>query len=119
MLDLLCRTDVSTSPGHPTWDPSHSFDWNYLHGPLLNNLPAEPLPQQSIAFLSWQLRSPLGIAAGPLPNSKFVKEYARLGYSLLTYKSVRSCAYDPHPQPILARLRSVGQVDPLAPTPLI
>lgn len=32
----------------------------------------------------------MGIAAGPLPNSKWIEAYARLGYGLLTYKTVRT-----------------------------
>ena len=36
------------------------------------------------------LSSPLGIAAGPLLNSKWVEAYARLGFDVLTYATVRS-----------------------------
>jgi dihydroorotate dehydrogenase (NAD+) catalytic subunit len=36
------------------------------------------------------LNSPLGISAGPLLNSKWVEGYARLGYDILTYATVRS-----------------------------
>lgn len=36
------------------------------------------------------LNSRLGIAAGPLLNSKWVEGYARLGYDVLTYATVRS-----------------------------
>ena len=36
------------------------------------------------------LNSPLGIAAGPLLNARWVEAYARLGYDILTYATVRS-----------------------------
>jgi dihydroorotate dehydrogenase len=36
------------------------------------------------------LNSTLGIAAGPLLNSKWVEAYARLGFDVLTYATVRS-----------------------------
>ena len=36
------------------------------------------------------LNSPLGIAAGPLLNSKWVDAFARLGFDVLTYATVRS-----------------------------
>jgi dihydroorotate dehydrogenase (NAD+) catalytic subunit len=36
------------------------------------------------------LNSSLGIAAGPLLNSKWVEAYARLGFDVLTYATVRS-----------------------------
>jgi dihydroorotate dehydrogenase (NAD+) catalytic subunit len=104
----------------PTWNLTKDFDWNYSNGPLLNDIRSEPLPQlRPVPFLSWQLNSPLGIAAGPLLNSKFVKAYARLGYSLLTYKSVRSCAWQAHPEPILTALRPDSRINLLTSKPLI
>jgi dihydroorotate dehydrogenase len=45
------------------------------------------------------LNSGLGIAAGPLLNSKWIEGYARLGYDLLTYKTVRSMAVQAHALP--------------------
>ena len=36
------------------------------------------------------IESPVGIAAGPLPNSRWIEAYARLGYGLFTYKTVRT-----------------------------
>jgi dihydroorotate dehydrogenase len=102
-----------------TWDLSRSFEWNSLHGPLLANIPHELPPQQPVDFLSWRLRSPLGIAAGPLPNAHFVKVYAQLGYSLLTYKSVRSRVWNAYPKPVIAQLRPVDQAKPLSSTPLV
>jgi dihydroorotate dehydrogenase len=41
-------------------------------------------------LLGYTLNSPLGIAAGPLLNSKWVEGYARLGFDVLTYATVRS-----------------------------
>jgi dihydroorotate dehydrogenase (NAD+) catalytic subunit len=93
----------------PTWDPARSFQWHYHHGPLLDGMPHGELPQQPVTFLSWQLRLPLGVAAGPLANARFVAAYARLGYSLLTYKSVRSRAWEAHPAPILGLVRPDGR----------
>ena len=46
-----------------------------------------------------QLNSGLGIAAGPLLNSKWVEGYARLGFDVLTYKTVRSMAAPAHALP--------------------
>ncbi|HEU5320669.1 MAG TPA: hypothetical protein VFX28_07695, partial [Methylomirabilota bacterium] len=45
------------------------------------------------------LNSRLGIAAGPLLNSRWVEGYARLGYDVLTYKTVRSIAAQAHHLP--------------------
>jgi dihydroorotate dehydrogenase len=47
----------------------------------------------------YPLNSPLGIAAGPLLNSKWVEAYARLGYDVLTYATVRSSFAAAHALP--------------------
>jgi dihydroorotate dehydrogenase (NAD+) catalytic subunit len=119
MIDTLSSTPVGSPEPRPTWDIAQSFDWNAAHGPLIDDIPDEQPPEQPISFLSWQLRSPLGIAAGVLPNATFVEAYARLGYSLLTYKTVRSCAWNAYSKPVLTRLRPVDQLDPSSSTPLV
>jgi dihydroorotate dehydrogenase len=50
------------------------------------------------------LNSALGISAGPLLNSKWVEGYARLGFDVLTYKTVRSAF---HPAYQLPNIRPV------------
>jgi len=50
------------------------------------------------------LNSRLGISAGPLLNSKWVEGYARLGFDVLTYKTVRSAF---HPAYNLPNIRPV------------
>ena len=57
------------------------------------------------------LNSPLGIAAGPLLNAKWVEAYARLGYDILTYATVRS-AY--RPAWSLPNIRCVENQEPAA-----
>jgi dihydroorotate dehydrogenase len=47
--------------------------------------------------LAHHVNSPLGVAAGPLLNARWVEAYARLGWDVLTYGSVRS-----RPQPALS-----------------
>lgn len=41
-------------------------------------------------FFGYRLNSSLGVAAGPLLNSKWIEGYARLGFDVLTYATVRS-----------------------------
>jgi dihydroorotate dehydrogenase len=41
-------------------------------------------------LFDYPINSPLGIAAGPLLNSKWIEAYAKLGYDILTYATVRS-----------------------------
>jgi dihydroorotate dehydrogenase len=50
-------------------------------------------------LFDYPLNSPLGISAGPLLNSKWVEGYARLGYDVLTYATVRSSFRPAHSLP--------------------
>ena len=54
-----------------------------------------------IRLFDRRVENPIGIAAGPLPNSRWIEAYARLGYGLLTYKTVRTSARVAHGQPNL------------------
>jgi dihydroorotate dehydrogenase (NAD+) catalytic subunit len=66
-----------------------SYTWNYEHAPKLprvRRIPAGPGGQ----LLGHTLNSQVGIAAGPLLNSKWVEAYARLGFDILTYATVRT-----------------------------
>ena len=66
-----------------------SYTWNYGHAPKLprvRRLPGGPGGK----LFDYTLNSPLGIASGPLLNSKWVEAYARVGFDVLTYATVRS-----------------------------
>jgi len=87
----------------PTYNPELTYDENYQRGPEFKgevpDLAAlnEGLPP--IKFLGHSLNSGLGIPAGPLLNSAYVKLYADLGFDVLTYKTVRTQAQPCHPFP--------------------
>jgi dihydroorotate dehydrogenase len=57
------------------------------------------------------LDSPIGIAAGPLLNSKWVEGYARLGFDVLTYATVRTSF---RPAYALPNIRHVENQEQLA-----
>jgi len=78
-----------------------SFAWNAAHPAKLPARPKRLAPMPARLF-GRRLESPLGIAAGPLPNARWIQAYARLGYGLLTYATVRSVARAAFPQPNLA-----------------
>jgi len=63
-----------------------------------------------------RVESPVGIAAGPLPNSKWIEAYARLGYGLLTYATVSTRARPAFVQPNLVHCR-VGDPAVAEPAP--
>lgn len=89
----------------PRYNWHQSYDWNYEHAPV-------PVPQDEPAvpgqwdFCGLPVRSPLGIAAGPLLNGRWILHYAALGFDVLTYKTVRSrpraCYPLPNLQPVAA-----------------
>ena len=63
-----------------------------------------------------RVESPIGIAAGPLLNSRWIEAYARLPYGLLTYKTVRTIARPAFLQPNLVYCRA-GDPAVTAPAP--
>jgi dihydroorotate dehydrogenase (NAD+) catalytic subunit len=59
-------------------------------------------------LFDYPLNSPLGIAAGPLLNSRWVEGYSRLGYDVLTYATV---ATRPRPAFNLPNIHAVQAVE--------
>jgi dihydroorotate dehydrogenase (NAD+) catalytic subunit len=86
-----------------TYDINLSYDANYVNGPVFNGeLPVLAELNRHfppVEFLGYQLNSTLGVPAGPLLNSAYIKLYANLGFDVLTYKTVRSAAHPSHPFP--------------------
>jgi dihydroorotate dehydrogenase (NAD+) catalytic subunit len=66
-----------------------SYAWNYGHAPKLPRVRRLP-PAPGAQLFEYALNSALGIASGPLLNSRWVEAYARMGFDLLTYATVRS-----------------------------
>ncbi len=87
----------------PRYDWHQTYDWNYDHAPdpVAHQEPAVPGPWD---FCGLAVDSPLGIAAGPLLNGRWILYYAGLGFDVLTYKTVRSrfraCYPPPNLQPV-------------------
>lgn len=95
----------------PTYNIHKSWDWNYDHGPNFAG-PYPSFPKKaSWQFLGHRLVSPLGIAAGPLPNAKWLTLYAKLGYGTLVQKTVRSTAHKAHPNPNIMIIDVKGKLD--------
>jgi dihydroorotate dehydrogenase len=87
----------------PHYDWSQSYDWNYEHAPEATFHDETAVPG-NWDFCGLPVGSPLGIAAGPLLNGKWIRYYASLGFDVLTYKTVRSrdraCYPLPNLQPV-------------------
>lgn len=101
-----------------------SYAWNYEHGPLLK-ISRETIerlkhaqPRKKTRLLGYRVNAPVGVAAGPLLNARWIQAYARLGFDVLTYKTVRSRARASHPLPnilFLHETRPLGRKDLLSP----
>jgi dihydroorotate dehydrogenase len=83
------------SPRHrsglrPAYRIDRSFEWNAANGPAIEGpwpaVPATPVKD----FLGLKVRSRFGVAASILTGVPWVEAYARLGFDILTYKTVRS-----------------------------
>jgi dihydroorotate dehydrogenase len=60
-------------------------------------------------LLGRPINSRLGIASGPLLNSKWVDGYARLGFDILTYATVRSAYHPAHGLPNIRPVENLEQ----------
>lgn len=107
----------------PTWWPKHQpiYDLNktYLEnaeeGPFFNGvIPERILPDTThwIDFLGFKLASPIGVAAGPLLNSRWTRLACDLGYDLVCYKTIRSHAYEGHSLPNIVFIEAPGTFNP-------
>lgn len=84
-----------------TYASAKSYRWNYDHAPdPAAHVVIPPVPG-AWTFCGLPVASPLGVAAGPLLNGKWVLYYASLGFDVLTYKTVRSSERECYPLPNL------------------
>lgn len=94
------------------YNPEESYETNYQTGPqkaLLKNgvfpvVEYSDTPQ--FEFLGQPLHIPFGIPAGPLLNSLYVNVALEAGFSLPTYKTVRSAFHPSHPVPNILKISS-------------
>ena len=82
-----------------TYRTDRSYEWNYEHGPqwqgALPPVPATPRKD----FFGLEVASRIGISAGLLLNAQWIGFYARCGFDILTYKTVRSRRRECQPMP--------------------
>lgn len=84
----------------PIYDIGKTYADNAKEGPFFDApIPQRPGSSSPIHFLGLSLSSRLGVPAGPLLNAKWVALASKLGFDLLTYKTIRSSAYSSHPLP--------------------
>lgn len=84
----------------PIYDIHQSYADNVALGPFFSGeIPMRPPVRCPVSFLGRTLSSAIGIPAGPLLNSRWISLAARLGFDLLTYKTIRSAFHSGHSFP--------------------
>lgn len=101
-------------PIHPAYDIDKSYEWNYRKGPFFSGpYPPKREAVSPVRFLDFEIGSRLGIAAGPLLNSNWIRVYAKLGFDILTYKTVRTASRPSNPNPNCVFIDTGGPITPL------
>ncbi len=96
------------------YDPTKSYEQNYDEGPFGEfSDPQEyddPLSPPRNEFLGHKVNLPLGIPAGPLLNSKFVRGAFENGFDIAVYKTVRAGTFPSHPFPNVLGIELEGDL---------
>ena len=99
-LENLAGVSAVPSPlTQPVYRLDRTFEWNAAEGPSFSG----PYPDVPVTppkdFFGLPVASRFGIAASLVLNEKWFSLYGRLGFDLLTYKTVRSRMRLAHPLP--------------------
>jgi dihydroorotate dehydrogenase (NAD+) catalytic subunit len=92
----------------PRYDRSQAYRWNYDHAPDPPGDVEVPNLAGNWTFCGRPIPSPLGVAAGPLLNGRWILYYAALGFDVLTYKTTRSRPRECYPLPNLQPVDSAS-----------
>ncbi len=96
----------------PLYGISKSWSDNIVDGPIYpQTVPDRVFPARDtwIHFLGYKIASPLGVPAGPLLDARWTTLAGRLGFDIVTYKTIRSQAHDCHPLPNVVYVQDSGQ----------
>jgi dihydroorotate dehydrogenase len=105
----------------PVYRLDHTFEQNAAEGPAFAgpypDVPATPMKD----FLGHRVASRIGVAASLLVNERWFELYSRLGFDLLTYKTIRSRQRLAHPLPnwLYLEERSVSAASSMGPLQMI
>jgi dihydroorotate dehydrogenase len=95
----------------PTYQIGRSYEENYQEGPFFKGVFPKREQKPLRDFMGFKVNSCFGVPAGPLLNSKWIALYAKLGFDLLVYKTVRTLPYPAHPAPNCLILNISGQLE--------
>lgn len=91
---------------HCLYDIEKSWAENIALGPNFDGEYPERLHLPLVNFMGYRVASPLGVSAGPLLDSAWTTLAARLGFDVVTYKTIRTQKYLGHPVPNVIYVRS-------------
>lgn len=96
----------------PIYDIKKSYLENAEEGPFFSESFSDTQREGCFNFLGFDVSSPIGVPAGPLLNSRWVSFAARMGFDIVTYKTIRSKAHPAHPVPNMVYIDTKGFLDP-------
>src|SRR3990167_8088922 len=96
----------------PFYDPALSYYDNLENGPFNGFADGVVLPEGEprFEFLGQKIAYPLGIPAGPLLDSKYVKGAFDKGFDIAVYKTVRANEFPCHPFPNVLAVKVEGDL---------
>ncbi|HSX26716.1 MAG TPA: hypothetical protein VLE89_06895 [Chlamydiales bacterium] len=97
-------------PDEPAiYDVNKTYLENAEMGPFFKGkIPKRPKIEKKIDFLGFKVNSPIGIPAGPLLNSKWIALAAKLGFDIVSYKTIRNYAHPAHALPNVIFVKQTG-----------
>lgn len=105
----------------PFYDPARTYLENFEQGPFslfADGGVYQDRGEPRYKFLGHEVNLPLGIAAGPLLNGRYVKAALDKGFDLPVYKTVRTRKYPAHAWPNVLAVHPQGNL-PLDTEPLV
>lgn len=97
----------------PIYDINRTYLENSDEGPFFNfEIPERKSNSKKFKFLDFTINSPIGVPAGPLLNSNWIKFAASMGFDVLCYKTIRSSENRGHPLPNMIYVDAFSQLNP-------
>ena len=95
------------------YDIKRNYHENSSEGPFFNGEFPERTwapKEEWIDFLGYKVASPLGVPAGPLLNSRWTNFAAKVGFDVITYKTIRSKEHAGHALPNVMYIDTEGDL---------
>lgn len=123
MITLLGITNIKMINQVQLYNDKLDFEENKTDGPFgeyaSNNKIYLNRGEPKYDFFGVPVYSPFGIAAGPLPTTRFVKSALNLGFDIVTLKSVRTDTYPLNPYPQVRPVILNGRLKPHKSPPVV